>query len=91
MPIFSDHPMKSYSERGKRFLDILENRVIVGDGAMGTLLYSRGISLDLPFEALNVTDPLLVALIHREYVEAGACLLETNTFRANKNNCRTTS
>jgi homocysteine S-methyltransferase len=51
---------------------------------MGTLLYSRGVSLELPFEVLNVTDPLLVSLIHREYIEAGARLLETNTFRANR-------
>jgi len=76
--------MRPISERGKRFLDLLANRVMVGDGAMGTLLYSRGVSLELPFEALNVSDPLLVALIHREYVEAGARLLESNTFRANR-------
>ena len=76
--------MKSYSERARRFLDILDQRVMVGDGAMGTLLYSRGVSLELPFEVLNVSDPLVVALIHREYVEAGAGLLETNTFRANR-------
>ena len=76
--------MYHYTERGRRFLEVLEDQAIVADGAMGTLLYSRGVSLELPFEALNVTDPLLVALIHREYVEAGAHLLETNTFRANR-------
>jgi homocysteine S-methyltransferase len=76
--------MKSFSERSRRFLDSLERQVMVGDGAMGTLLYSRGMSLELPFEFLNVSDPLLITLIHREYVEAGAGLLETNTFRANR-------
>ena len=76
--------MKPDSERARRFLDILDKRVMVGDGAMGTLLYSRGVSLELPFEALNVSDPMLVALVHREYVEAGSGLLETNTFRANR-------
>ncbi|MBN1140548.1 MAG: bifunctional homocysteine S-methyltransferase/methylenetetrahydrofolate reductase, partial [Deltaproteobacteria bacterium] len=71
------------SQRARLFFQLLAERVVVGDGAMGTLLYSRGIASDTPCERLNLTDPDLIYLIHREYVEAGAQLIETNTFRAN--------
>ncbi|NLC70684.1 MAG: bifunctional homocysteine S-methyltransferase/methylenetetrahydrofolate reductase [Desulfuromonadaceae bacterium] len=70
-------------QRRQRFFQLLTERVVVGDGAMGTLLYSRGIAPDTPCERLNLIDPDLIYLIHREYVEAGAQLIETNTFRAN--------
>ncbi|MEO0560600.1 MAG: bifunctional homocysteine S-methyltransferase/methylenetetrahydrofolate reductase [Chloroflexota bacterium] len=57
---------------------------LLGDGAMGTLLHARGnLPLDACFEALNLDDPDLVAGIHREYAEAGADIIETNTFGAN--------
>jgi len=55
----------------------------VGDGAMGTLLYSMGVSHREPFEVVNLQRPQLVRDIHRRYVEAGAQLIETNTFGAN--------
>jgi len=71
------------SQRSERFFQLLADQVVVGDGAMGTLLYSRGIPADIPCERLNLTDPDMVYLVHREYVEAGARLIETNTFRAN--------
>lgn len=63
---------------------IQQDMPLLGDGAMGTLLHGRGnLPIDECFEALNVSDPDLVAQIHREYVEAGANIIETNTFGAN--------
>ncbi|CAN5692696.1 bifunctional homocysteine S-methyltransferase/methylenetetrahydrofolate reductase [soil metagenome] len=53
------------------------------DGAMGTVLYDRGIFLNVCYDDLSRTDPELVAAVHRAYVEAGAELVETNTFGAN--------
>jgi methionine synthase I (cobalamin-dependent)/5,10-methylenetetrahydrofolate reductase len=53
------------------------------DGAMGTLLYDRGIFVSACYDALNRSEPTLITDLHREYVEAGALLLETNTFGAN--------
>ena len=50
---------------------------------MGTLLYARGVPLDHPFEVINVQRPQLVADIHTSYIEAGALLIETNTFGGN--------
>ena len=57
---------------------------IVVDGAMGTELYQRGKFINKPFEGVNLSDPVLVETVHREYVEAGAEVIETNTFAANK-------
>jgi methionine synthase / methylenetetrahydrofolate reductase(NADPH) len=65
------------------FLQTLRERIIVGDGAFGTMLYSRGVGLDVNFEHLNLVRPSLVTELHREYVAAGAEVLETNTFGAN--------
>ena len=53
------------------------------DGAMGTVLYDRGFFLNVCYDELSLTEPALVEAIHREYVEAGARILETNTFGAN--------
>jgi homocysteine S-methyltransferase len=66
------------------FLDALNQRVLVCDGAMGTQLYARGIFLNRCFDELNLTQPDLVAEIHHDYVRAGADVLETNTFGANQ-------
>ncbi len=59
-------------------------RPIVTDGAMGTLLHERGIPIDDCFDELNLTQPALVADIHRDYIRAGAKVLKTNTFGANR-------
>jgi homocysteine S-methyltransferase len=75
--------MTNADQRGKLFLERLASEVIIGDGAMGTLLYSRGVPLDANFEYLNLIDPDLVRGVHADYVDAGARLLETNTFGAN--------
>ncbi len=56
---------------------------MLADGAMGTLLHERGVSFDQCFDALNLAKPNLVESIHREYLAAGAQVIETNTFGAN--------
>jgi homocysteine S-methyltransferase len=66
------------------FLDALDARVLVCDGAMGTMLYAQGIFLNRCFDELNLSQPELVAEIHSQYVEAGADVIETNTFGANR-------
>jgi methionine synthase / methylenetetrahydrofolate reductase(NADPH) len=62
---------------------IADGRVHVVDGAMGTVLYGRGVFLNVCYDELSLRQPDLVRDIHREYVRAGAELLETNTFGAN--------
>ncbi len=62
---------------------LADDRVHVFDGAMGTVLYGRGVFVNVCYDALAVEEPERVAAIHREYVEAGAEVLETNTFGAN--------
>jgi methionine synthase I (cobalamin-dependent)/5,10-methylenetetrahydrofolate reductase len=66
------------------FLQELESRVLVCDGAMGTMLYARGIFLNRSFDELNLTQPDLVAEVHKDYARAGADVIETNTFGANR-------
>jgi methionine synthase / methylenetetrahydrofolate reductase(NADPH) len=65
-------------------LKALDERVLVGDGAMGTQIYAKGVTIGRCFDELNLTHPHLVRIIHREYAEAGADFLETNTFTANR-------
>lgn len=64
-------------------LERLQREILVGDGAAGTMFYSRGVSLEANFEHLNLARPELVSELHRDYVAAGARLIETNTFGAN--------
>ncbi|HXG59877.1 MAG TPA: bifunctional homocysteine S-methyltransferase/methylenetetrahydrofolate reductase [Planctomycetota bacterium] len=66
------------------FLKALEERVLVADGAMGTQIYARGVPLGRCYDELNLTRPELIRAIHREYLEAGAEVIETNTFTANR-------
>ena len=54
------------------------------DGAFGTVLHGRGVPIDQSFDAVNLTNPALVAEIHRGYIDAGSDLIETNTFGANR-------
>ena len=67
-----------------KFLDILASQTLLADGAMGTMLHTRGVGFDKCFDELNLTNPSAVAEIHREYIEAGAQLIITNTFGANR-------
>ncbi|HYQ88623.1 MAG TPA: homocysteine S-methyltransferase family protein, partial [Candidatus Binatia bacterium] len=66
------------------FLKRLEQGVVLADGAMGTVLYDRGITFDRSFDLLNIQEPALVQSIHRDYIRAGAELIETNTFGASR-------
>ena len=62
---------------------LADGKIHLLDGAMGTVLYERGVFVNICYDELNVSRPELVEGIHREYVEAGARILETNTFGAN--------
>ncbi len=64
--------------------EILSQKTLLADGAMGTMLHARGVSFAKCFDELNLTNPAAVADIHREYIEAGAQLIITNTFGANR-------
>ena len=66
------------------FLAELDRRVLVCDGAMGTMLYAKGIFLNRSFDELNITQPDLVEEVHQTYVRSGADVIETNTFGANR-------
>lgn len=66
------------------FLDEVQQRILVGDGAFGTFLYEKGVPLSECYDNLNLCRPEIVAEIHRDYREAGAEVLETNTFGANR-------
>jgi methionine synthase I (cobalamin-dependent)/5,10-methylenetetrahydrofolate reductase len=67
------------------FLDLLaDNRPHVFDGAMGTMLYSKGVFINRCYDELNVKDPDIVREVHRAYIKAGAELIETNSFGANR-------
>jgi homocysteine S-methyltransferase len=67
------------------FIEKLANsNILVADGAMGTMLHTRGVGFDKCFDELNLTNPGAVAEIHRAYIEAGAQLVITNTFGANR-------
>jgi methionine synthase / methylenetetrahydrofolate reductase(NADPH) len=70
--------------RALEFRRMLESRVIVADGAMGTMLYGRGVFINRCFDELNISSPQLVKEVHQEYVKAGAQVLETNTFGSNR-------
>lgn len=59
-------------------------RPIITDGGMGTMLHERGIPIDACFDELNLTHPAIVAEIHRDYIQAGAEIIKTNTFGANR-------
>lgn len=64
-------------------VDELEERVLCGDGAIGTLLLADGIPLERCFEELCVSEPERIRTIHEQYIRAGARVIETNTFGAN--------
>jgi methionine synthase / methylenetetrahydrofolate reductase(NADPH) len=67
------------------FTDLLnDNRPHVFDGAMGTMLYSKGVFINRCYDELNLKDPGLIRDVHRAYIKAGAELIETNSFGANR-------
>src|ERR687883_1367386 len=71
-------------ENSKNVLE--RDGISVFDGAMGTMLYSKGVYINRSYDELNLTNPDLVREVHEEYVRAGADVLETNTFGATAHN-----
>ena len=63
--------------------EIFGDRPVLADGAMGTVLYGRGVFINRCYDELNLSDPQLILSVHEEYLQAGAEILETNTFGAN--------
>jgi methionine synthase I (cobalamin-dependent)/5,10-methylenetetrahydrofolate reductase len=70
--------------RAKEFRDQLASRVLVADGAMGTMLYSKGVFINRCYDELNLSAPQMVREIHEAYVKCGAEIIETNTFGATR-------
>src|ERR1051326_119147 len=65
------------------FKELIESdHIAVFDGAMGTMLYAKGVYINRSYDELNLTSPDLVRTVHEEYVRAGAEVIETNTFTA---------
>ena len=65
------------------FSEALGQRILVCDGAMGTMLHTAGMSLDRALSELNLSNPGLVRAVHDSYVASGADVIQTNTFGAN--------
>ena len=66
------------------FTDVLGRRLLVCDGAMGTMLHAAGCALDRALPEVSLSEPKLVAAIHESYISAGADVIQTNTFGANR-------
>src|SRR6185295_6236132 len=65
-------------------LDLVARGVVLGAGAMGTMLYNRGVFVNRCFDELNLSAPALVKAVHNDFIEAGAQFIETNTYGANR-------
>lgn len=76
--------MSPAARPGAPFLEAVQKSLLIFDGAMGSLLYERGVFVTQNFEQLNVAKPDIVRKIHADYVEAGAQVIETNTYGANR-------
>src|SRR5258706_13190115 len=79
--------MTTPQERRKALIELMNERVLVIDGAMGTMIHQAPLSIETDYlgrencpEILNVTRPDVIRGIHRQYLEAGADIIETNTF-----------
>jgi methionine synthase / methylenetetrahydrofolate reductase(NADPH) len=75
-----------YSHQGMAssdFLTRIKQSPVLCDGAMGTLLYSKGIFINRSYDELNLSQPDLIRGVHHEYLQAGAEIIETNTFGGN--------
>src|SRR3981081_1094190 len=68
----------------QKLIEALDERVLVCDGAMGTMLYARGVFINKSFDALNIKTPDPVAGVARGSLRGGADIVETNTFGANR-------
>src|SRR5690348_4997497 len=78
----SPHPVFSMTMAGD-FIAQIKRSPLLCDGAMGTLLYAKGIFINRCYDELNVSQPDLIRAVHHEYLQAGADVIETNTFGAN--------
>src|SRR5271154_2068506 len=65
-------------------LDILNERIVLGDGATGTYLYELGVPLNHCLEEVNLSQPELLTRLYQQYADAGAQVIETNSFGANR-------
>ncbi|HEY3939405.1 MAG TPA: bifunctional homocysteine S-methyltransferase/methylenetetrahydrofolate reductase [Bryobacteraceae bacterium] len=70
--------------RATEFRSKLQSKIVVADGAMGTMLYAKGIFINRCFDELNLSASQIVKEIHQEYVKVGAEVIETNTFGSNR-------
>lgn len=70
--------------REESFKRFLQENLIIADGAMATLLYQLGLPVGMCYEELNLTRPELIRSVHEAYIQAGARLIETNTFGVNR-------
>ncbi|MDH3982262.1 MAG: bifunctional homocysteine S-methyltransferase/methylenetetrahydrofolate reductase [Kiritimatiellaceae bacterium] len=68
----------------KNILELTKEHPLIFDGAMGTMIYSKGVFINTCYEHLCVTNPKLIGEIHQEYADAGADVIETNSFGANR-------
>ena len=68
----------------QNFTERLKKSPVLCDGAMGTLLYAKGVFINQCYDELNLSQPDLIRGIHHEYLQAGAEIIETNTFGANR-------
>src|SRR5262249_33097346 len=75
--------MSKLKSGGKPFLDALQGGTLVGDGGMGSQLVERGILFSVNYEELNLSRPELIGRIHEDFMQAGADVIETNTFGGN--------
>ncbi|PKL44544.1 MAG: bifunctional homocysteine S-methyltransferase/methylenetetrahydrofolate reductase [Candidatus Riflebacteria bacterium HGW-Riflebacteria-1] len=66
------------------FREFIEKNIVIFDGAMGTRLYEKGVYINRVYDELNLSQPALIQEVHREYLAAGAMVLETNSFGANR-------
>lgn len=67
-----------------KFLEKLAAQPLLCDGAMGTMIFAKGVLFERCFDELNLSNPALIAEIHRDYIDAGANVIETNSFGANR-------
>ncbi len=72
------------ASRAAEFRRKLESGLVVADGAMGTMLYGKGIFINRCFDELNLVSPQMIKEVHQEYVKAGAEIIESNTFGGNR-------
>ena len=66
------------------FLEDIQRKPLIADGAMGTLIYEKGYFINTSYEHLSISQPALIEELHRAYVDAGAAVILTNTFGANR-------